>query len=88
MVFQPVDYGEVGSIPHARKILRVEDMPQLDENRGTDTIADTSKADVVDGGRAGRAQNKGLPFQQEDTKAFLMTQDRADDERFREVASE
>ena len=61
-MFPPVDDEEVESIPHARKMLRVEDMPQLGENRGTDTIADTSKAGIVDECRAGGPKNKGLPF--------------------------
>ena len=53
---------EAENMPHGRRTLRAEDMPQFDENRGTDMIAGTSKADNVGSHKGSRAQRKSFPF--------------------------
>ena len=72
---------EVGNMLHGHKKLRAEDKPQFDENRGTDMIADTSKADIAGRYKAHRVQRKDLPFSRPDVKALEFKQGRASGEK-------
>lgn len=69
---------EVENIPHARRTPHAEDMPRFDENRGTDRIADTSRAHIVGGYKARRAQRKDCSFRRQEMRVIREIQGRAD----------